>query len=637
MNRQVLLLEEVTKIFPPSRRSGEALTAVSKVSFSLTAGEVFGLVGESGSGKSTLARCAFGITPISSGQVSILGQELKTVSTKKLRQLKSELGFVFQDPIGSLNPKLRVADIIAEPLELRKMPADEISARVSYLIERVGLTQNHLERKRHELSGGQCQRVAIARALATNPKLILLDEPTSSLDLSVQAQILNLLEELRREFNLTYLIISHNLDVISHMSDRMAVMKDGKIVEMGATQELLSNPTNSYTQELVDSYSSSYAREGKLPRDFNLDTWQDAPLNRWAFQNVDLFLPTRSILANPTALPLEHVEQARHYPEVANEIAELDTDALLVMNQGKIHYEKYWHGMTGDSRHLLQSVSKSILGGLYANLIADRKIDPSQKVFHYLPELSHSGFGDATIQNLLDMTAAVNFSEDYHDPASEIAQLDRSAGWRNRAPGKPVFIREFLGSVKKNGEHGTHFQYCSANTDLLAWLAEKVTGVAYENLLSSIIWQPLKAFENASITVDLEGSPLANGGISTTARDLARFGEAILNNGVVDGVQVIPSRWIAETFAGASPDVQSPQWMQDLHPGGSYRNQWWVTNSVRGEIYGVGIYGQYLWLDPTSHTVIVKFSSLPLATDAVHSVKHMQLFRHISSTFSNIR
>ena len=636
MSREVLNLKGVTKIFPASRRSGEGFTAVSDVSFSLIAGEVFGLVGESGSGKSTLARCAFGIAPISSGHVSILGQKLEDVSAKDLRLLKSELGFVFQDPIGSLNPKLRVAEIIAEPLELRKLPAAEIAARVSYLIERVGLTQSHLERKRHELSGGQCQRVAIARALATNPKLILLDEPTSSLDLSVQAQILNLLEELRREFNLTYLIISHNLDVISHMSDRMAVMKDGKIVEMGATQELLSNPTNSYTKELINSYSANFAVSAKLPKNFNLDAWQDAPLNRWAFQNVELFIPTRIISAHPDARPVEHTLEVKSYPEVADLISELATDAILVMNRGKIQFEEYLHGMSAESPHLLQSVSKSILGGLYANLSASGQVDSDLQVSDYLPELSASGFGDATVQNLLDMTAAVNFSEDYHDPASEIAQLDRAAGWRNPAPGAAVHIREFLGSVKKSGEHGTHFQYCSANTDLLAWIAEKVTGVSYESLISKVIWQPLKAMNDATITVDALGAPLANGGISTTARDLARFGDAILNNGVVDGVQVIPAKWIAATFAGASPSVISPQYLQQLHPGGSYRNQWWITNSARHEIYGVGIYGQYLWLDPISQTVIVKFSSLPVATDANHSVKHMQLFRHISSSFPRL-
>ena len=636
MSEIVMSISNLTKVFA-SRESKTGFKAVDSISIDLFKGEVLGVVGESGSGKSTLARCAFGITQPTHGSTEILGQSLVGKTRKATRELRSHLGFVFQDPAGSINPRMSVRDAIAEPLKLAGENSTAIDSRVSFLLDRVGLSTNQMNRKSHELSGGQCQRVAIARALATNPKIVLLDEPTSSLDLSVQAQILNLLEELRRDFNLTYFIISHNLDVVSHLSDRVAVMKEGKFVEVGPTKSVILNPQHAFTRELIRVYSGVKATDNAIPPGFSLDSWQDGPINRWAFQNIPQFLPTVEIKPadNPVSVPVEIDSKIESVEiEVANQrfvlpelLTDLDTDAIVVLQRGVLTYEKYFNGMHITSPHLLQSVSKSVLGVLYGIMADKGVIDIDKTIGFYLPELLDSVYGNATIAQALDMSIAINFSEDYSDPHSEMTQLDQAAGWRPQPSGSQSNLRSFLKTLTHNGEHGKKYLYCSANTDVLAWLIAEVSGISYPDLLSRYLWQPMGAADSATVIVDSQGLSVGNGGISCTARDLALIGQLIIDGGQSQGREVIPARWIEETFAGASAHVESADYLQALHPGGSYRNQWWITSSQSREIYGVGIYGQYLWVDPTTKTVIAKFSSLPIAVDPVHSRKHMALFR----------
>lgn len=623
-----------------SRGAGFGVVAVDHVSFEIQEGEVFGIVGESGSGKSTLARCVFGITPVTSGVVKLFGESFGEKSRKDERKLRSRLGLVFQDPVASLNPRMKIRDVIAEPLELHSNDKDFIESRVLTLIDRVGLTSNHLDRRAHELSGGQCQRVAIARALSTNPKAILLDEPTSSLDLSVQAQILNLLEDLRQEYSLTYFLISHNLDVIAHLSDRIAVMSAGKIVEAGATRAIMENPSHPFTKQLLHAHSSSKSSLD-VPT-FDLDGWQDAPLNRWSFQHVDEFIPTRKIeparsphiwkvSLDPSLDELEIDCEGEKVP-LNSLLDELYTDSFLVVKHGEIVMEKYFNGMRQESRHLLQSVSKSLLGILVGQLVEEGMIDLSLTLGHYLPELKNSGYFDATVRDALDMAVALKFSEEYHDVDSEIQRMDRAAGWRHRRVGDPIGISQFINTVRKNGKHGVQFQYCSANTDLLALLVSRVTGHPYSQLLSERVWQPIGAGSSANITVDDVGDCVASGGISATTRDIALLGQLVLNKGLMEGVEVVSPSWIEDTENGAPRHVASVGYMQVLHPGGSYRNQWWITKGENQEIYGVGIYGQYLWVDPENETVIMKFSTLPIATSSAHSRKHMALFKKIATS-----
>lgn len=638
MKEIVMQISNVSKIFP-SREHKDGFTAVNSISLDLYQGEVLGVVGESGSGKSTLARCAFGISQPSSGHVTILGQDLAGKSRKSTRELRSNLGFVFQDPSGSINPRMSVRNAIAEPLVLAGKTPTEIDSRIAFLMDRVGLAASQLTRKSHELSGGQCQRVAIARALATNPKIVLLDEPTSSLDLSVQAQILNLLEELRRDFNLTYFLISHNLDVVSHLSDRVAVMREGVCVEVGESSDVISNPQHPFTRELVRAYSGVHKHESTLPANFHLDDWQNGPLNRWAFQNTSAFLPTATIksLNEPTqfkvspdstidSLIIDAAETTFTVPELLDN---LDTDSIVIVRKGEIVYEKYFNTMDVNSEHLLQSVSKSILGALYAIMVDKGVVDIYRTIGSYMPELIGSVYENATIAQALDMTIAIHFSEDYLDPQSEMVGLDRAAGWRSNPSEQNIGLRPFLKSLKANGEHGKVFQYCSANTDVLAWVISHVCGVSYQELLSRELWSPMGASHDAHIILDSEGLSVGNGGISCTTRDLALFGQLVLNGGSIDGRQIIPVTWIDEVFAGASSNVVSADYLQSLHPGGSYKNKWWITAGANGEIYGVGIYGQYIWIDPKTQCVIAKFSSLPIPVDPTHSRKHMALFRAI--------
>ncbi len=231
---------------------GRAVHAVAGVDLDVREGEVHALVGESGSGKTTLARCVLGLLDATAGEIAFDGTNVRRARGAELRALRPRMQVVFQDPIGSLDPRMSVLDLVAEPIRAhRHLPGREIGPAVVELLEQVGLGRGHLDRRPHEMSGGQCQRVAIARALALRPRLLVLDEPTSSLDVSVQAQILNLLLELRASHGLTYLLISHDLGVVRHVSDRIAVMYLGRIVEQGPSEEIFAAPRHPYTRALL--------------------------------------------------------------------------------------------------------------------------------------------------------------------------------------------------------------------------------------------------------------------------------------------------------------------------------------------------------------------------------------------------
>jgi oligopeptide transport system ATP-binding protein len=269
----LLEVSDLVKHFPVKRgilieHEVDRVRAVDGISFSVERGQTLGLVGESGSGKSTACRAVLQLVKPTSGSVKFEGREIVGLSRRQMRPLRREMQMIFQDPYASLNPRKRVGQIVGDPLKRQKIASGkELRTRVQELLERVGLSTEHYNRFPHEFSGGQRQRIGIARALALKPKLVICDEPVSALDVSIQAQIVNLLDDLQEELGLAYLFVAHDIGVVRHVADRIAVMHEGKIVEQGDADQVCEHPRDAYTKKLLTAVPIPDPRESRARRE----------------------------------------------------------------------------------------------------------------------------------------------------------------------------------------------------------------------------------------------------------------------------------------------------------------------------------------------------------------------------------
>ncbi|MFT4136712.1 serine hydrolase domain-containing protein [Microbacterium sp.] len=356
-----------------------------------------------------------------------------------------------------------------------------------------------------------------------------------------------------------------------------------------------------------------------------VDTWQDAPHNAWAFAHLGELLPTAPIARRHPAAPESATVRldalASALPDLEQRLEETHTSAFLVLRGDDVLAEYYRPGFAPDDLHLIMSVSKSLCGLVVGGLVDEGAIDPARPITDYVPELAGSVYDGPSVRHALDMTIAVDYSEDYVDPAAEVQTHDRSAGWRTRRAGDPADTYAFLTTLRGDGSTGT-FQYCSADTDVLAWIVERVTGLRYSEALSARLWSRLGADRDATITVDPAGFGYANGGISCTARDLARVGRVVLDGGRGPGGRVVSAEWIDAIMRGGDPAAMAGQPFPGGFARGSYTRQWWCTGNERGNVSGIGIHGQNLWLDPVTDAVIVKLSTWPEPdTDRWHELQ----------------
>jgi len=283
--KPILEVKDLVKYYPISKgiifqRSSGKVQAVDGVSFNVYEGETLGLVGESGCGKSTLGRCILQLDQPTAGAVIYKGRDLVRLPTDEMRRTRKDFQIIFQDPYASLNPRMKVVDIVSEPVVVHRLvKKGEIEAFVSRLLETVGLSASFIHRFPHEFSGGQRQRIGIARALASRPSIIICDEPISALDVSVQAQVLNLLRDLQEEFDLTYVFIAHDLSMVRYIADRMIVMYLGVIVEIGESNDLCKNPYHPYTQALLSAVPHPNPKKERLRKRILLEGDVPSPID----------------------------------------------------------------------------------------------------------------------------------------------------------------------------------------------------------------------------------------------------------------------------------------------------------------------------------------------------------------------
>jgi CubicO group peptidase (beta-lactamase class C family) len=354
--------------------------------------------------------------------------------------------------------------------------------------------------------------------------------------------------------------------------------------------------------------------------------WQFPPFNRWAFSNARRILPTARVRRGvgvsqrfarpagtlgelPVMLPGERAKP------LTGVIEDTFTDGFLVLHRGRLVYEYYSGALCENATHMIWSVSKSVLSALIGILIERGMLDPSRPAGHYIPELRAAGYGGVTIDRLLDMRSGMKYSEDYTDPDSEFSQFDEVCGFRPRVRSHPAQgVYEYLAMLEVDPRDPGDFSYRSTDSDVLGWIAERTTGVPLESLLETELWVPLATEEDADLLVDPVGSPIADGGLCTTLRDLGRFAQMQLDGGTFNGRQVVPERWVAACCVG-DRGAYARKGYTALFPRGAYARQWWIADTESKIRLALGIHGQMIYLDPHIGLACVKLSSAPTAID----------------------
>ncbi|TIR37109.1 MAG: serine hydrolase [Mesorhizobium sp.] len=371
-----------------------------------------------------------------------------------------------------------------------------------------------------------------------------------------------------------------------------------------------------------------------------LGNWRESPFSRWSFQNVGELVPSARVAAVPASreasaraldgLLGERVTLAGGPETVAAFLTCSDTDALTIMKGGKFVGDWFAPHMQFGARHIIFSISKSLTAILAGILEGEGIFDPQAPVTRYLPEAAGSAYGDASVRNVLDMTISLDFEEAYLDPESAFARYRRATLW-NPGGGTESLV-DFILTLQRLAEpHGRTFRYRSPNSDLLGILLERASGQRFAELMHEKLWLPLGATSEAWVTVDSEGTARTAGGISVTPRDLAQVGEMMRQGGTANGRRIVPEAWVRDTVStGGDSEAWQRGTMAFLFPQGRYRNKWYQTGAASGAFCGIGIHGQWLYVNPTAEVVIAKMSSQPEPVDEPLDVDMVAFFEALS-------
>jgi len=366
----------------------------------------------------------------------------------------------------------------------------------------------------------------------------------------------------------------------------------------------------------------------------DLSNWEYPPYNRWGFQHVRELVPTANIsrgLGKPWALKRAERDldgltlsiggsRSIDFPAFLDETY---TDGILVLHRGRVVLERYLNGMRPETTHLLMSVSKSVTSSACGSLVADGVLSPADLVTRHIPELAGTSWDGCTVRHLLDMRAGTKFNEDYDDPAAEVRVYEQIYLWAPKVDlTLPSDITAYFPMLQNQSEHGGVFDYRSVLTDMLAWVMERASGIRLPELISRYVWQPMGAEFDAEITVDGHGNAMADGGVCTTLRDLARFGQVLLSGGRRGTTTVIPRVWLKDTLtpdADSRAAFEASEDEKGLPQTAYYRNQFWIIDP-KGPIFQCsGINGQTVFVHGPTKTVIAKFSTWPVAWDAPYA------------------